>query len=1454
MKSRDLLSRVHTGLGILPRALLISVLLCLPVDSPLLAQQDKLTVSLKSREFTPKAGIESEILSTLQTNITTEGGTPHVMIQLTKLPSLLDKDLLNGIGVKLLNYVGNNTWYASISDAKALQFADPAEIGREPLLGSIRWMGQITPEDKTATLIRENRIGDWARSPDGKANLVISYFSDVDAGYVKSQLEMLNAVVLGEVPVVNNMTIAIDESRIADIAAKDFVIWIETVPPPCGPESNRIRSHVQADLAQAAPSNLTGNGTNVGVFEWNHIWQTHADFSGRAVRKDATTYDPGQHTTMVAGIIGGNGSQSGANGGSANQWRGMASSANLYSYNANSGGTTAQDYLNYTGDLQAAIGTDKIDVANNSWGTTTGCDVFPYGAYEGLCPTLDAAVRGDFGKPVAIVFSAGNERNGYGWDAANAQQYFDCITSSAAPFANYATMNYPKASKNIIAVGAVDSDNDPMTDYSSWGPLADGRIKPDIVASGHHNGTSSSGITILDNAFGSPTGSANQQGYRTPNYTTATDTWVYAWMTQTSCAAAVTSGCLALLLEHYRSTQVTDIDPLPSTMKAILIHSAQDLDDNTSWYNPGPDYASGYGLLQIKDATDLVGSSLFREGKVTTNRSDHYTFTLPANANSVKVTLVWDDPPAAANAAVAIINDLDLQVFDPNTTQHYPWTLNPANPSANAVSTVADHINNVEQVFVNQNLTAGTWTVVVDPYALPQPPQRYSLVANYLLDGDIDVFQVLDRSGSMGGTATAGMPDTKIQKLRDASSQFIGIMRPNVGNRLGLVQFNQNVVPFPANAEDALSVLDGNKANQLQTVAVPSIVHGGSTSIGDGLQEALNGVLSASAEPEHDRAILLVTDGKENTPLWISDVQSNLINDDVTVFALGLGYGSGINESKLVDLAEATGGTYRITSDHLVFQKLFIETLAGAVDWSVINDPVGTISVGEVIQVPVVVAPDQVGVTFTAYWEGFNDAIDLELITPSGNVISSATENANIRCGQHSRYIFYQLDFPLIGGLADEWAGEWQVKLTGVGQLDDSVEVRYSTSAFAEDGPELDVTLSKLANLTGDEIEIIAHLSRGGLPLSGATMDVFGDVPLTGAGNVLHEGKVSWDQLQQIIVVDGDTLSMIDRKLQILSKQMGKDVLQRGTANFRLYDDGLHGDETANDGIYANKFTETETQGSYTFRFVASGIPAGGGLHSTCEWTESFYDEVSIDPDYSDFGMTFAGATANGQLYGVRVVPKDRFGNYLGPGHAVTATIVSPDGRRQVDLIDSVDGVYAKEILLTSSEIEGGGNVEIDVDEKTFTTVAPDGRKWSLSLHAGVAVPTGSFANNFDPGLNVLVDVDYHFSPQVSLVGLFGYNDFKSKTAGVQDNYLINLSANLRYYHLLGGPWSVYLGAGPGLYVPEFGDTELGANVGFGLDYDYNGAIHLELGADYHLLFDSDVEFIHSHVGVNYRF
>src|SRR6185503_15633581 len=131
----------------------------------------------------------------------------------------------------------------------------------------------------------------------------------------------------------------------------------------------------------------------------------------------------------------------------------------------------------------------------------------------------------------------------------------------------------------------------------------------------------------------------------------------------TSLAAPAVSGVIALMIEDYRSRFGTN--PLPSTVKALLLHTAQDLNDSaTSWYNKGPDYASGYGRLQAQAAIDQIRDGGFLVGQVGHGETNTFVFSLPAGIHDVKMTLVWDDPAGLQDAAVALVNDLDLVVHD----------------------------------------------------------------------------------------------------------------------------------------------------------------------------------------------------------------------------------------------------------------------------------------------------------------------------------------------------------------------------------------------------------------------------------------------------------------------------------------------------------------------------------------------------------------------------------------------------------------------------------------------------------------------------------------------------------------------------------------------------------------------------------------------------------------------
>ena len=142
----------------------------------------------------------------------------------------------------------------------------------------------------------------------------------------------------------------------------------------------------------------------------------------------------------------------------------------------------------------------------------------------------------------------------------------------------FGTIPGRSGAKNVLCVGntrdAVTSGSRDfaglaMKSDSSWGPMDDGRLKPDVSANG-------------DGVYSSDFGSDNS----------------YITYSGTSMATPSVAGGVALLQDHALREFGRALKA--STIKALLIHTADDI------RNPGPDYQSGYGLVNIRAAADRI--------------------------------------------------------------------------------------------------------------------------------------------------------------------------------------------------------------------------------------------------------------------------------------------------------------------------------------------------------------------------------------------------------------------------------------------------------------------------------------------------------------------------------------------------------------------------------------------------------------------------------------------------------------------------------------------------------------------------------------------------------------------------------------------------------------------------------------------------------------------------------
>ncbi|MBN2561219.1 MAG: S8 family serine peptidase, partial [Phycisphaerae bacterium] len=426
------------------------------------------------------------------------GHVRHVIVRFSE-PVVPDvRAAMEEAGVELLCYLGDNAFFAAVSPE---EYDAGALAGIRPLCGAsaIRREARLHPVLAAGEIPEYAVVGTTASGKSGEAEVVVGayimFHKDVVLDSTGVELcHKHGARIRSMLRSINGLVIELPYSKIAALADEDCVQWIEPPLPRFSPVNDSNRARTQADVVQAAPYNLDGSGVTVLVYDGGTARATHVDFQGRLTVHDSsgTHY----HSTHVAGTIGGAGVADAT-------YKGMAPGVTMVSYGFEYDGSDIFLYSN-PGDIETdyneAINTYGADIANNSIGTNTetnGFDCAIQGDYGATAALIDAIVGGSLGNPFRIVWANGNERQGSRCDVEGYGDYY-----STAP---------PACAKNHITVGALNSNDDSMTTFSSWGPVDDGRLKPDISAPGcqsNGDGGVTSTYDTSDTAYGTLCGTS----------------------------------------------------------------------------------------------------------------------------------------------------------------------------------------------------------------------------------------------------------------------------------------------------------------------------------------------------------------------------------------------------------------------------------------------------------------------------------------------------------------------------------------------------------------------------------------------------------------------------------------------------------------------------------------------------------------------------------------------------------------------------------------------------------------------------------------------------------------------------------------------------------------------------------------------------------------------------------
>jgi hypothetical protein len=215
-------------------------------------------------------------------------------------------------------------------------------------------------------------------------------------------------------------------------------------------------------------------------------------------------------------------------------------------------------------------------------------------------------------------------------------------------------------------------------------------------------------------------------------------------MAGTSMATPAVAGAVALVRQYLmegfhvsgEKNLAVGFTPMGALLKAIIVNSGKDMSGSYSENGRGSDMENtvlptqeyGFGLVQLDRTLVLkghndIGRALFLHGDmadmptVETGDVVEYEFDLAGALEDVKVTLVWHDPESMEASRVALVNDLDLEVYDSEGVQYFPNNRR-----------TRDNINNVEQAVLGR--VGGKITVKVRGFSVPMGPQPFALVVS----------------------------------------------------------------------------------------------------------------------------------------------------------------------------------------------------------------------------------------------------------------------------------------------------------------------------------------------------------------------------------------------------------------------------------------------------------------------------------------------------------------------------------------------------------------------------------------------------------------------------------------------------------------------------------------------------------------------------------------------------
>jgi Abnormal spindle-like microcephaly-assoc'd, ASPM-SPD-2-Hydin/von Willebrand factor type A domain len=462
-------------------------------------------------------------------------------------------------------------------------------------------------------------------------------------------------------------------------------------------------------------------------------------------------------------------------------------------------------------------------------------------------------------------------------------------------------------------------------------------------------------------------------------------------------------------------------------------------------------------------------------------------------------------------------------------------------------------------------------------------PLSAEIVAGIALDATL----VLDRSGSMSDPLGIRQ---KTDACIAAGQLFVELMRPDVGDRISLVRFNEQ----PDVVEAMTDVTSANQSTLAGKVNPANLAPSGWTAIAAGaMVGAAQFIPRVPTPPLHTRGMVVLTDGMDNTayqppgssawytvlggpaghPVTGATVTSTPMPmpAGIRVYGIGLGRAGDIDQAALNALSTTTGGYYGVVGDltgpiYFNLEKYFTQVFMDMVSMPPLLDPVYTIQPGTEHRIEFDVLRGDVSAMIVVY-DREGRRLPFYALSPQGEIVEPASipPGFQLRAGATPGARFVEFQMPLKE--PNRYAGRWTVVVKHAGEVclgtpDTGKDaqhgfvtsrckrtrspVDYGIAIGVGSNFRMDPFLTPSPVRVGDPILLSAVVSEAGLRVTGCRVTVQAEAP------------------------SGSQWSL------------------------QLLDDGAHSDGDTNDGEYATDFRWTSEEGSYDFLFRAEGTSRDG--------------------------------------------------------------------------------------------------------------------------------------------------------------------------------------------------------------------------------------------------------------------